>query len=187
MLPAMLRCETRRGDRLCGEPVSYVFRNAFATRLICDGCASEYLSAEKTLGAVLELAKPLDGPTTEGPLALFELIPPRRAVLKQLAQAKEAVRKFERVAQLRERETRMVWRWGTGLTVLALGICAGMEWVPKALVLWPIGLGGALLGLALATLRGWVWRLWTRPRLEDIDKEFGRPEESFLDGEGGAP
>jgi hypothetical protein len=61
-----------RDGAKCGQPSSYVYKTAFATRLVCDDCAQE-----------LRMVKGAIGPPPLVEYALLELVPARRALLEE--------------------------------------------------------------------------------------------------------
>lgn len=104
-------CESMRDGAKCGQPAAYVYKTAFATRLVCDGCAQELRSVKGALGPA---------PIVE--YALLELVPARQVLLEEkLLMMSKAERDRAEISVLEKAGTLIAyWLWvAVGYGVLA--------------------------------------------------------------------
>lgn len=154
-------CEVLIAGKRCENSSSYVYRDTWNTRLICDTCARQYL-VEGSQAPILEFT-------------LAELVPARQVLLQRFHTAQQAWLKQKAANGILIGETRVVW---LACAVLFIGAAAILIGHPPFWFL--VYLAGPLLGVGFGLIRVIVGTLWVRPRLNKIDRTYGFPE---LDGQ----
>jgi hypothetical protein len=119
-------CDFTVDGQKCQEPASRLYRTAFATKLICDGCAAMIQGAKGHLAAT---------PIVE--VSLLELIPARAELLLDLRLAQSRVSTLIESANRREaieRRVEIIRYWGI-VVVLSAMIYAHPGWLTTGLAL----------------------------------------------------
>jgi hypothetical protein len=157
-------CEVLINGKPCGEYSSYVYKTAFATRLVCSGCASAYRAATSK-----SMTRP---PTLE--FALMELIPAREVLemeLKMTTERLTATRaQMTAMAALAAQERRLMLRLLVGFVVIGAVVFGALTTFGAPS--WALWLPLLAVGFGYGIAEKAVQAFWFKPRAKKINQDF---------------